>query len=240
MNELSLTLNNFRQWIKAGDHPIAKKLFSFAIFLRCIEIPAPRFLFKIIWLVHQSITRGMIEIIRVFYWTPIFKSRVQAIGSNLYLYSGMPLIIGPLKLDIGNNVRLSGQTTLIGRNGNASLPTLKIGSNVDIGWQSTIAVGRKVKIGNNVRIAGRAFLAGYPGHPENPKNRAKGLPDTVDQIGDIVLEDDVWLATGVTVIAGVKIGRGSIIAAGSVVTKDIPEYVLAGGCPARIIKAINH
>ena len=118
-------------------------------------------------------------------------------------------------------------------------PRLEIGDNVDVGWQTTIAAGRTVRLGHNVRIAGRAFLAGYPGHPLDPEDRANGLPDTDEQIGDIVLEDDVWLATGVTVCAGVTIGQGSVIAAGSVVTKDIPPGVLAGGVPARVIKEIT-
>ena len=88
-------------------------------------------------------------------------------------------------------------------------------------------------IGNNVRIAGDCYLAGYPGHPVDANARAKGLPDTDDQIGDIVLHDDVWLATGVKVMPGVTIGKGTIVAAGSVVTKDLPDYVLAAGSPQK-------
>ena len=139
-------------------------------------------------------------------------------------------------IDIGNHCRISGQTTFSGRTASQTAPELIIGNNVDVGWMTTIAVGSKVILGNNVRIAGRAFLAGYPGHPIDAEDRAQGLPDTDDQVGDIVLEDNVWLATGVSVMAGVTIGRGSIIAAGSVVTKDIPAGVLAAGIPAKVIK----
>ena len=115
---------------------------------------------------------------------------------------------------------------------------LDVGSNVDIGWQTTIAVGRRIVIGDNVRIAGRALLAGYPGHPFDAQARAMGLLDTEDQVGDIVLEDDVWLATGVTVLAGVVIGRGTVVAAGSVVTRDLPPGVLAAGVPARVLRQL--
>ena len=55
--------------------------------------------------------------------------------------------------------------------------------------------------------------------------------------GDIVIEDDVWLGVNVSVMDGVKIGRGAIIGAGAVVTKDIPPYVVAGGVPARVIRS---
>ena len=116
---------------------------------------------------------------------------------------------------------------------------LIVGNNIDIGWMTTIAVGTKVELGDNVRIAGRALLAGYPGHPLDPKARALGLSETDDQVADIILDNDVWLATGVSVMAGVRIGQGTIVAAGSVVTRDLPAMVLAGGIPAKVIRSIS-
>lgn len=54
--------------------------------------------------------------------------------------------------------------------------------------------------------------------------------------GPIVLEDDVWLGFRCTILSGVRIGKGAVIAAGAVVTKDIPPYAIAGGVPAKVIK----
>ena len=54
--------------------------------------------------------------------------------------------------------------------------------------------------------------------------------------GDIVVEDDVWIGHGATILSGVRIGQGAIIAAGAVVTKDVPPYAIVGGVPARTIK----
>lgn len=54
--------------------------------------------------------------------------------------------------------------------------------------------------------------------------------------GPIVLDDDVWIGMRVTVMSGIKIGQGAVIAAGSVVTKDVPPYAIVGGNPAKIIK----
>ena len=51
-----------------------------------------------------------------------------------------------------------------------------------------------------------------------------------------IIEDDVWVGHGATIMAGVKIGRGAIIAAGSVVTKDVPAYAIVGGIPAKLIR----
>lgn len=54
--------------------------------------------------------------------------------------------------------------------------------------------------------------------------------------GDIVVADDVWIGYGATVLSGVHIGQGAVVAAGSVVTRDIPPYAIVGGVPAKIIK----
>lgn len=53
---------------------------------------------------------------------------------------------------------------------------------------------------------------------------------------DVIIEEDVWCGANVTILKGVRIGRGAIIAAGSVVTKDIPPYSICGGIPAKVIK----
>lgn len=54
--------------------------------------------------------------------------------------------------------------------------------------------------------------------------------------GTIVVDDDVWIGFGVTILSGIHIGQGAIIAAGAVVTKDVPAYAIVGGIPAKIIK----
>lgn len=54
--------------------------------------------------------------------------------------------------------------------------------------------------------------------------------------GDIKIDDDVWIGYGVIIMSGVHIGQGAIVAAGSVVTKDVPPYAIVGGIPAKIIK----
>lgn len=53
--------------------------------------------------------------------------------------------------------------------------------------------------------------------------------------GDVIIGNDGWLGTGSTILSGVRIGNGSIVAAGSVVSKNVPDYALIGGVPARII-----
>ncbi len=68
------------------------------------------------------------------------------------------------------------------------------------------------------------------------KTEVLGGPSESFTRGNIIIDDDVWLGYRSTVLSGVHIGQGAIIAAGSVVTKDVPPYAIVGGVPARVIK----
>lgn len=235
----TVTLNQTKQWLKTSQHPFAKMLLTQLKKLINIEIPAPKLLLRPAYFLFQ-LTKNMFNTLtRILFWTPLLKGRLHRVGRNLNLYGGLPYISGPLQIEVGNDCRISGQSTFTGRSCSKTTPTLILGNNIDIGWMTTIAVGNRVIINDNVRIAGRALLAGYPGHPMDPKSRALGQPETDNQVGDIILENDVWLATGVSVMAGVRIGQGTIVAAGSVVTHDLPAMVLAGGIPAKVIRCVD-
>ncbi|WP_019614113.1 acyltransferase [Psychromonas ossibalaenae] len=235
----TFTLNQTKQWLKTSDNPLAKILFRQLKTLLSFELPAPKFLLRIFYSLYLLLRTLLSTLMRILCWTPLLKGRLQSVGRNLNLYGGLPYISGPLVISIGDNCRVSGQSTFSGRSCAQTAPVLVVGNNVDIGWMTTIAAGSRVEIGDNVRIAGRALLAGYPGHPLDPQARAQGLPESDDQVGEIILEKDVWLATGVSVMAGVRIGHGCIVAAGSVVTHDLPPLVLAGGIPACVIRSIE-
>lgn len=100
----------------------------------------------------------------------------------------------------------------------------------------------KLNIGNFCSIAeGVTFLVGW----DHPVNNVSSYPFKVMQCGqgeeaiskgDIVLDDDVWLGYRVTVLSGVHVCQGAIVAAGAVVTKDVPPYAIVGGVPAKVIK----
>lgn len=229
----------FRQWMKTSPHPVARGAWRAAKRLRSAQFPFIRPIHLPLYHLHHAVLGALRAVGRAAYSTPLFQARLVRPAPRLYLYGGMPQVLGQLDLSIGADCRISGHTTFAGRPSSKPTPCLVIGNNVGIGWQTTITVGTRVVIGNNVRIAGRALLSGFPGHPIDARARAAGLPDEDHQSGEIVLEDDVWLATGVTVSAGVTIGRGTIVAAGSVVTKDLPANVLAAGVPARALRSLN-
>ena len=90
-----------------------------------------------------------------------------------------------------------------------------------------------IKIGSNVQIA--PFCAFYPYNHKFEVN--KTIKDqSLSTKGDIVIEDDAWIGFGVIVLDGVRIGKGAVIGAGSVVRDSMPDYSIAAGIPARVVK----
>ncbi|GAA0078636.1 sugar O-acetyltransferase [Clostridium sp. CTA-5] len=106
---------------------------------------------------------------------------------------------------------------------------------VYINYNCTILDCAKVKIGKNVMI-GPSVNIFTACHPIEVNLRLKG----VEYASPVEIGDNVWIGGGVTITPGVKIGNNSVIGAGSVVTKDIPENVVAVGNPCRVMKKINN
>ncbi|WP_026374783.1 acyltransferase [Aestuariibacter salexigens] len=227
------------QWVKYDESLFAKLCRQAFYTLRNPSVPAIGAVFKPLLVMHRSVVGLMGFISRVFYYTPMFKTQLCSKPKGLYLYSGMPQILGKLDIKVGDNTRISGISTFCGRSVASQTPQLRIGNNVDIGWQNSISVGTIVDIRDNVRLAGKVFLAGFPGHPIDAADRRRGLPETDQQAKDIILEDDVWVGTGATILAGVRVGRASIVAAGAVVTKDVPENCIVAGNPAKVVKQLG-
>jgi acetyltransferase-like isoleucine patch superfamily enzyme len=111
---------------------------------------------------------------------------------------------------------------------------LSVGNNSNIGAYCYIGCSGLIRIGDNVMMSPRVSL-----YAEN-----HNFADTMRPMKDqgvtrepIIIEDDCWIAAHSIVLAGVTIGRGSIVAAGSVVTKDVPAYSIVAGSPARVIRS---
>jgi acetyltransferase-like isoleucine patch superfamily enzyme len=110
---------------------------------------------------------------------------------------------------------------------------IEMGRNVQFGPYCHIAAD--VKFGNNILMGGHVYLIGKNDHLFNIP--CKLLWDGGRGKDNItIIEDDVWIGYNSIILGGVHIGKGSIIAAGSVVTKDVPECTIVGGNPAKVIK----
>lgn len=140
-------------------------------------------------------------------------------------------------IDIGSNnvFRSSRFSNLIGINRPCVISTLnpnaklKIGNNCGLSG-TVINCFHHVSIGNDVMIGANSLIMDGDWHLEDPR---------AGDSKSIILEDNVWIGEGVKVLKGVRIGRNSVIGAGSIVTKDIPDNVFAAGNPCKVLKNLN-
>lgn len=152
--------------------------------------------------------------IRVFKPTP-FHNRFKAfflrimgaqVGSNLVVYQGV-WIDHPKGLTIGSNGDLSKDVIIT------------TGGRVSIGNDVLIGYGAKILSSNHIIPKDRSMLLRLSGHKRKP----------------IIIQDNVWICANCVILPGIKIGTGSVVAAGAVVTKDIPPYSVYGGVPAKLL-----
>lgn len=111
---------------------------------------------------------------------------------------------------------------------------LKIGNNSSIGPFAYIGCSGYIEIGDNVIMGPRVGI-----FAENHQFHDIGLPIKEQGVlrSFVKIEDDCWLASNVVILAGVTVGRGSVIASGSIVTKDVPPFSVVAGVPAEVIKS---
>lgn len=111
-------------------------------------------------------------------------------------------------------------------------PRVYVGNNTVIGRHNIITAKNLIRIGNDVLIGSYVQIIDH-GH-----GTARGalMREQVAVIGEVVIEDDVWIGVGAKILMNSHIGRGAVIGANAVVTGDIPAYGIALGVPARVVK----
>ena len=197
------------------------------------------------FITNQSIAmfRGLLILLQ--FKLPKFMLR----GRNVRFIAASRISYGKF-LKLGDNVSLSG----LGTEG------VTIGNNVGIGSHSKVIVstslndiGKGITIGNNVGIGEYAYLGGAGGleigddciigqylscHPENHNHEDINTLIRLQGVNrkGIKIEANCWIGSKVTILDGVTIGQGSIIAAGAVVTRSFPAYSVIGGVPAKLLK----
>ena len=148
-----------------------------------------------------------------FFFMPILKSACGSCEKGVTI--GKQCTIRGIKnIKIGKNSSIGGRALIL-----CTRAKLIIGNYVMIGPQVSIITGD-----HKIDTVGK-YMVNVSDDEKVPEN---DLP--------VVIEDDVWIGANSTILKGVTIGEGSVVAAGSVVTKNVPAYTIVGGVPAKIIK----
>ena len=122
-------------------------------------------------------------------------------------------------------------------------PVFNVERNAQFGWGDTISIEDRASIGVDFRIEGAGSVRIGKDVMMGPEvliitQDHKIMPEGFDgfMIGDVTIGDHAWIGARVIILKGVNIGKYAVIGAGAVVTKDIPDYAIAAGVPAKVIK----
>ena len=178
---------------------------------------------------------GFVKLILSFIYTKLFysKSRLIRLPFDVRNKSNIDFGYG-LTTGTGCRIEAFPQSEKI---------VLKFGKNVQLNDYVHITAMNSVTIGDNVLMASKIFISDCA-HGSYSGDVIDSNPDSVPidrplSFKPIMIEDNVWLGEFVSVLPGVTIGKGTIVGANSVVSKDLPKYVIAVGSPAKPVKKFN-
>lgn len=132
-------------------------------------------------------------------------------------------------ITLGNDVIISRNCVIQAKTG-----PVTIGDKTDIGCNTVISSCSGIAIAHSVLIAGNCYIGG--GRYVADRLDVPMMEQGVYSKGEVAIAEGAWLGAGATVLDGVRVGKGCIVGAGAVVTKDLPDYAIAAGVPAKVIK----
>lgn len=157
-----------------------------------------------------------------------YAQRLQGLGPGADLGPHL-LVLGADRIRVGANFSCWRLCTLAAAGGR-----LEIGDRVSLNANVYLnACGGHITIGSDVLIGPNVVMRATDHIFTDP---ARPIREQGHTAGNIAIEDDVWLGSNVTIVGGVRIGRGSVVAAGAVVTRDVEPGSIVGGVPARLLK----
>nr|WP_247738906.1 acyltransferase [Shimia sp. R9_2] len=130
---------------------------------------------------------------------------------------------------IGPRTLIARDTVLLVKNNH-----LRIGADCSIGSQCNLSGVSGIEIGDHCIIAGQCYFGG--GRYKMALGEGPMVTQGLETKGPVVLGNDVWVGAHVSILDGVRIGNGAVIAAGSVVTSDVDDNAIVAGVPARVIR----
>ena len=163
-------------------------------------------------------------------WLRLFQFLYMKRGRHTVIYHSVRQDIVPFyKFSLGDYSVIEDFCCI-----NNAVGDMHIGHHTRIGLHNTV-IG-PVHIGNHVNLAQGVVVSGLNHNFQNPNKRIdeQGVSTAL-----VTINDDVWIGANSVITAGVSIGQHSVVAAGSVVTKDVPEYSVVAGCPAKVIKTLH-
>ena len=229
--------------LRRGEGPVwgalkrvAKAAVTFHLPVNALTRPA----FGLLYRLHVAAREGWGWATR-FCWTePLFRSQCEAVGPGLRMEQ-LPYIQGQGRIVLGARVWLSGKSSITFGRGvpGGKAPTFLVGDGTFIGHACGFNVGAAVTIGRHCLLATGVMIYDQDGHPLDAARRRAGEPSPRESVAPVTLGDDVWVGAGAVILKGVTVGDRAVVAARSVVTKDVPADAIVAGNPARAVGSLD-
>jgi len=179
----------------------------------------------------------------VSFYTGWIKREFKSFGTHSFIHPSCAYLVGQKYITIGDDCNIDSgiQLTAWSRFENQKFsPEIIIGNNCSIGEDAHITAINKIQLGDNV-LLGKKVLITDNAHGESSSDMLDIAPKhrPLSSKGAVIIDDNVWIGEKCSIMPNVHIGRGVIVAANSVVTKDVPPFCVVAGIPAKIVKCLN-
>ncbi len=136
-------------------------------------------------------------------------------------------VLGPVQVHLGQHCSIQDGAVIGGRG------TFTMGSGSILAFRAVVVCEERIDVGNDVMIGGYSYIV-----DADHRYRSRSVPMRLQElrVAPIRIGDDVWIGSHTVILRGVTIGKGAVVAANSVVTRDVPEYTVVGGSPAVVLR----
>ncbi len=204
-------------------------------------------LFKISYIISYLIPYSKLSRLFLFIHSNLYTGWIsrefKEFGEATIIIPSFSLLLGPQYISIGSrcNIASGVQLTAWKKYQEQSFtPEIVLGDNCSIGEDSHITAINSIRLGKNV-LLGKKILITDNAHGASSIDLLDIAPNfrPLYSKGPVIIEDNVWIGEKSSIMPGVHVGKGSIIAANSVVTKDVPPYCVVAGVPAKVVKIMK-
>lgn len=217
----------------AGPARLARALYRGA---RDVSLPLPRIVARPLLWAYLGARNAWWFLRRVLIAEPLFKAMCTRHGRNVHTDIYIHYIQGKGDLIVGDGVLMDGKSGIAFASRFAERPTLQIGDHTVIGHGCSFTVARRIAIGRHCLFAPGVWVADSNGHSTDPAARLADLPPRPEEVRPVTIGDNVWIGSRAMIFPGVTVGEGSVVAACSVVRRDVEPYTVVAGNPAVKVK----
>jgi acetyltransferase-like isoleucine patch superfamily enzyme len=232
-------VTSLRHYVATSPERPARLARSLYRGLRGASLPLPRAAAKPLLWGYLGARNAWWFLRRVLIAEPLFKAMCTRHGRDVHTGIFIHFIQGKGELIVGDGVTVSGKIGIAFASRFSARPTLEIGDHTVIGHSCSFTVARRITVGRHCLLAAEVRVADSNGHSTDPASRLAGLPPRPEEIRPVTIEDNVWIGTRAMIFPGVTIGEGSVVAAGSLVRRDVEPYTVVAGNPAVKVKDLE-